>query len=662
MTERALFLEGLGAELSFEPQPDGGFVHVGLSQPRSRARVALGKVRELRRFAACFRPEPFWMQPYVGSRTSEVPGDTQFLLLELDDGRFAVVAPLVDPPFKATLVGAEDMLWLVLDSGDSAVEGQQMLGAYLGVGDDPYELCRRGARAVAERLAYGKLRREKPLPKLVDYFGWCTWDAFYQDVSQTKVEQGLASFREGGVSPRWLILDDGWQTVRAREGAAARLTGFAANDKFPGGLADTIAMARRYGVEQFWVWHALHGYWGGIDADALPDYGVDDVSRSYAPEVLEHRPEANHEYWGSGVGRPSLAELPRFYEDYHRYLAEQGVSGVKVDNQASVEALSQGQGGRVTAAFGTRAALERSTSKHFGGALINCMACSSELLYATRDSTLCRTSTDFWPNRPETHGVHVHTNALVGLWFGELVHPDWDMFQSGHPVGAFHAAARAVSGGPVYVSDKPDAHDFDLLRELVCSDGRVLRAEGVAVPALDSLFTDPIRQPRLFKVVNRNRHGWVIGLFNAQSPGAPAVSGSVSAADVPALPEGEFALYLKRKDALRRVSRTESVAVELSPLSAEIVTIALMDRGVAVLGLADKLNGGAAVLSGAWTGDDYVIDICDGGRLLCFSERRPTTVLDENGALTFVWQHGRLDVTVTPNGPRRIRLGFGSPA
>jgi raffinose synthase len=450
--------------------------------------------------------------------------------------------------------------------------------------------------------------------------------------------------------------------VRAREGSASRLAGFAANDKFPAGLVGTIAMARRYGIEQFLVWHALHGYWGGVDAEALPGYGVSEVSRCYSPEVLGHRPEANHEHWGSAVGRPGLAELGRFYDDYHRYLAEQGVSGVKVDNQASVEALSAGQGGRVAGAFGTRAALEQSASKHFGGTLINCMSCSSEMLYSTRESTLCRSSTDFWPNRPETHGVHVHTNALVGLWFGELVHPDWDMFQSGHPVGAFHAAARAVSGGPVYVSDKPGSQDFELLRELVCSNGRVLRAEGVAVPARDSLFCDPVREPCLFKLVNRNRCTWVVGMFNAQSTGAAMLSGSVAAADVPELPEGEFALYLKRKNTLHRVTRSELLTVELSPLSAEVVTIALVDQGVAALGLADKLNGGAAVLSATWQGDDYVIDVCDGGRLLCFSAQRPTLLSSSGQTLPFDWQRGRLDVTLTTNGPQQVRLVFSGSA
>ena len=45
-----------------------------------------------------------------------------------------------------------------------------------------------------------------------------------------------------------------------------------------------------------------------------------------------------------------------------------------------------------------------------------------------------------------------------------LVQPDWDMFHSQHPAAELHALARAVSGGPVYVSDYPGKHNFDILR------------------------------------------------------------------------------------------------------------------------------------------------------------------------------------------------------
>ena len=65
------------------------------------------------------------------------------------------------------------------------------------------------------------------------------------------------------------------------------------------------------------------------------------------------------------------------------------------------------------------------------------------------------------------------------------------MFQSTHPDAELHAAARAISGGPVYVSDAPDAHSAALLRSLVLPDGSVLRCEHGAKPTRQSLFDDP---------------------------------------------------------------------------------------------------------------------------------------------------------------------------
>jgi hypothetical protein len=43
--------------------------------------------------------------------------------------------------------------------------------------------------------------------------GWCTWDAFYHDVSGLGIQQGLEGFRAADPArvPRWLIIDDGWQ-------------------------------------------------------------------------------------------------------------------------------------------------------------------------------------------------------------------------------------------------------------------------------------------------------------------------------------------------------------------------------------------------------------------------------------------------------------------
>ena len=91
------------------------------------------------------------------------------------------------------------------------------------------------------------------------------------------------------------------------------------------------------------------------------------------------------------------------------------------------------------------------------------------------------------------------------------------MFQSTHPDAELHAAARAISGGPVYVSDAPDAHSAALLRSLVLPDGSVLRCEHGAKPTRQSLFDDPNADgATALTLWARNAVTGVLGAFNVQ--------------------------------------------------------------------------------------------------------------------------------------------------
>ncbi|GAB4843004.1 hypothetical protein Ancab_012980 [Ancistrocladus abbreviatus] len=47
---------------------------------------------------------------------------------------------------------------------------------------------------------------------------------------------------------------------------------------------------------------------------------------------------------------------------------------------------------------------------------------------------------------------------------------------------AYHAASRAICGGPVYVSDKVGHHNLDLLRKLVLVNGIILCASIMSSP------------------------------------------------------------------------------------------------------------------------------------------------------------------------------------
>jgi raffinose synthase len=374
----------------------------------------------------------------------------------------------------------------------------------------------------------------------------------------------------------------------------------------------------------------VSGYWGGVDGDSLPSYGVVDQTRQFGEGILAHVPSFNQMWWGNVFGLVPGTHIGRFYDDYHRALVAEGVDGVKVDSQAVLESVAQRQGGRVAVTRAYREALEASVEKHFGGRLINCMSNAQETFYASRTSSLLRTSIDFFPSMPETHGMHLHTNALVGLWFGEFMHPDWDMFQSSHEWGAFHAAARAISGGPVYVSDKPGHHDFALLSKLVCSDGTVLRCDGPGLPTLDTLCADPTNDGMLLKIWNRNGNGTggVVGVYNARCSGtrgeSAAISGVVGPHDVPGFRAKEYACYAHCTRTLEVVPQEARMAITLGERGFEIFTIVPVERAFAPIGLTDKFNSGGALAGFNWLDDRQCdLTIRDGGDFLAYSRVAP---------------------------------------
>lgn len=102
---------------------------------------------------------------------------------------------------------------------------------------------------------------------------------------------------------------------------------------------------------------------------------------------------------------------------------------------------------------------------------------------------------------------HATGRALLysgAVWLGTALLSSlasWDVasprrFHSRHPAALLHATARAVSGGPIYVSDRPGHTDCNLLRRLVLPDGSVLRCRLPGRPTTDCLFEDVSRDGR----------------------------------------------------------------------------------------------------------------------------------------------------------------------
>lgn len=610
------------------------------------------------RFLAIRRHGEHWCSPVVGGDLSAIPADTLCLLLSYGK-QVEVVLPLVTDHVQASLVGAAGGVRVTVRSDVAGAAAQLAVAR----GTKAFAVVRETIAAVAERFGRFKVRSDKPAPAWIDEFGWCTWDSFvpYRSVSAEGVVRGLDAFAKAGMVPPLMILDDGWQDTDpplSTHGGTLISLGTEPS-RFPDGLAPVVKAAKERGVRTFGVWHTLEGYWEGLQPDSplAKDYGAKSSGNGTPHPV-------------PGTVTPCTAIPPasiaRFYHDYHRTLAEAGVDLVKVDNQGS---LPRHLGGVAPAVSGMRTyqeALQGSTAMHLDGNLLTCMGMDSIIYYHQRLGTVARNSEDYAPRAAEGHGRHLVSNAYNNVWTSSLVVPDWDMFWSGGPTGAYHAAARALSGGPVYVSDEPGKFDRGVLRQLVVRGGRVLRPERPALPAEAVLFRDPLTEdvPLVIHAINNGVGS--IGVFNCRNGGGEQ-SCAIAPAMVDDLVGDEFIVRMYRDGSVRRSRRGESAKVTLGAHGFEIATVAPIREGVAVLGSLAHFHGAGHVASHTVAAPgQHVVWLLEGGqRIGIWCATAPSAVLVDGKALpaskrTYDKKTGMLELKLGEGRALQVELRFAA--
>ena len=324
-----------------------------------------------------------------------------------------------------------------------------------------------------------------------DSLAYCTWNSLGQALSAERILSALKSLTDANVKISTLIIDDNWQSLTGVQGDTSQFhrgwTRFAANKEFfPDGLSALVKNIKTQypWVKDIAVWHALMGYWGLIaqDSELSSTYAVENVS------INESSPA------GGSKLAISPSAITKMYSDFYAYLATQGITAVKTDVQFYVDELSATSQRR---SF-TNPYLSAWTSahlRHLSGKAISCMSMTPQILFGQLlpsvgilPRIVLRTSDDFFPDVESSHAWHVFCNAHNGVLVSHLnVLGDWDMFQTMPPEGnktmsnwaGLHAAARAVSGGPIYITDEPGRHDWTLIdamsaRSVRDNEGRVI--------------------------------------------------------------------------------------------------------------------------------------------------------------------------------------------
>ncbi|XP_059643705.1 probable galactinol--sucrose galactosyltransferase 2 [Cornus florida] len=721
-------LTGVPSNVSVSSSPACGSAFLGATSPTSSSRhvFTLGVLQEFN-FLSLFKFKIWWMIPRVGKLGSEIRMETQMLLLEAKEESaihgenyseptagstfYILLLPVLDGQFRSSLQGTpSNELQFCVESGDAYVQTTQALEAvFISSGDNPYELIKNSIKTLAKHKGTFNHIEDKKIPPHLDWFGWCTWDAFYKDVDPQGIKEGLQSFSEGGCLPKFLIIDDGWQeTVNefCKEDEetvfATRLVDIKENSKFRGSgsndscidLHDHVKFIKeKYGLRYVYVWHALVGYWGGLlpSSPAMNKYNPKIEYPIQSPgNVGNLRDVAMDSLEKYGVGLIDPQKVFDFYNDLHSYLAGSGIDGVKVDVQNLIETLGSGHVGRVQLTKQYQHALEESVVRNFkDNNLICCMSHNNDTIYSSMKSAVARASEDFMPREPTFQTLHVASVAFNSLLLGEVVVPDWDMFQSKHVTAEFHGAARAVGGCPVYVSDKPGTHDFKLLKRLALPDGSVLRARYAGRPTRDCLFTDPVMDGKsLLKIWNLNKLSGVIGVFNCQGAGnwplkqgaedvshqastGSLISGRVSPLDVEFLGEiggdnwsGDCAIYAFNSGSLSRLPKEENLEVTLDTLQCEIFTISpvrVFNQNIhfAPIGLVDMYNSGGATEGLSCTlepsGCKIKVKVRGCGRFGVYSSKKPNCCMVDMETKEFAYDAKDGLLTVKLEGGCNIR-------
>src|SRR5215207_7008843 len=370
--------------------------------PALAPREGVQLVASLDRFArgmATRRFKIYWTAPAFFSDYRLLGPANQLVLWRQTEGEdYHLLVPLAGDGMVGE-VGVSEIEWrpefrITASSYDPKHSPRRVpLFAY-AAGADPYRLPREAYEtAFAATGQYGRLRWQKPYPEVFRSLGWCSWNAYEQNVTADKVVASVRSMRGKEIPLGFVLVDDGWLSVKDQ-----KLTAFEADAaKFPGGMA---ALARRlreeYQVPHVGVWHTFQGYWNGVGPGS-------EVARAHKMfEGLE----------GKLLPDPREGRGEGFYEDWFRKLKGWGYDFVKVDGQGNNVKFTDGLMPLFDSGGGAHRNLQEAAGKFFGGGrgekagrsaglnLINCMEMSLENAYNWSASNVARNSDDYLPEVP----------------------------------------------------------------------------------------------------------------------------------------------------------------------------------------------------------------------------------------------------------------------
>ena len=589
-------------------------------------------------FMAIENHSPYWCRPVFGRDLHDLPAKVQALLLRKGE-RHRYILPVCADSWKTVIRGGQDGMEFRISADCAGVtDCVRQLAWVEAEGTDPLKLAHDCAEAAAALLGNGlKLRGERKYPEVLEYLGWCSWDAFQIRVSEARLLKKVREFRDKQVPVRFTIIDDMWADVphlkeippeigfsdMVREMHKSPIRSFEGDPaRFPNGMGHTVEALKEAGIRNVGIWFPTTGYWFGVEpGSGMECEFADDLCT--APD-------------GRRIVKPELPHTTHWFGSLCTKAKSWGADFVKIDNQGCQQFYREaGAIGKTARAVQT--GIETAIAEVFGGAVINCMGMPLECMFNRPDSAVSRCSDDFMPENREWFTKNILQCAYNGILQGQFYVNDWDMWWTDDGQAEKNSLCRAISGGPIYVSDKLGRTNPEILKPLCLSDGRILRPDESATPTADCLTTDPRTSGKPFKVRNRAGNAGLLAAFNLDREERP-VQGSIGAADVGFSPDTRVVVYDWFAKTCRLLEAGERMEIALSDAEDYRLwwIVPYVSGGVTVLGKTDLYIGCRApeqLGPGEWR-------IPDGGELALVS-KNPTRI-EANGTLLPAKQDGLL--------------------
>lgn len=605
-------------------------------------KISVSGIAEGTEYVSVNRYAEFWCRPNFGNDLSLCPPDTQALILKNKDGSFTVLLPVCGEEYKCTLEGCDGELCAKVYSWYAGLSKCNTLAFVVGSGEDPYVLMHDLTKFAVECLGnYVKMREDRPYPEIFEYLGWCSWDAFQIRVTERDLVEKCREFRDKDIPVKWAIIDDMWADVKNFVGKkyntrgemfnlmhSSPLDSFnAAPERFPLGLGHCIAEMNKFGIT-VGMWHPTTGYWKGIAENGQ-------IFNEHRSCLIEREKEGKTRYI-HGITEEQAFE---FYDSFHKTLSDAGAKFMKVDNQSCIRSWYKGLAPVGTIARNLHKSIEKSVYKYFNGDLINCMGMAEENIWNRPDTAISRCSGDFQPENRPWFINHILQCSYNSLYQGQLIWCDWDMWWSDDGQGIKNSVVRAISGGPIYVSDTAKRSKASVLKPLCLYDGRILRTDFPAVPTVDCLTVDPEGSREAFKIFSKCDDTYMVAAFDINAKNVP-VSVNFGLAELKAEKKADKYLVYEHFSGKYDVIDAENGKFT-SGLSDQddfrLYTVAPVSDSFALVGLSDKFIGTRACEKVSPDG----CTILEGGEFVFYSEKNVKAVTFD-GKPVILYRNGNL--------------------